>query len=120
MKTTLLLAALAEAAMGAALVAFPSVVLGLLFGAEVAGAGEVAGRVAGMALIGLGAACWPHGSMRPALRRMLAYSLLATLFLIYVGARGVSVGVLLWPAVVAHVILIALLLRARAEAGTGG
>ena len=120
MKTVLLLAALAEAATGAALLAFPSIVLRLLFGAEVAGAGEVTGRIAGIALIGLGVACWPDGSTRPALRGMLTYSLLATLFLVYVGVRGVSVGVLLWPAVVAHAILIALLLLARSRAGAGG
>jgi hypothetical protein len=56
MKTVLLLAALAEGATGAALLAVPSTVRRLLFGAEVAGAGEVTGRIAGIALIGLGVA----------------------------------------------------------------
>ena len=51
---------------------------------------------------------------------MLTYSLLAVLFLIYVGVRGVSVGVLLWPAAVAHAILVSLLLLARSRAGAGG
>ena len=119
MKTVLLLAALAEGATGAALLAFPSIVLRMLFGAEVAGAGEVTGRIAGIALIGLGVACWPDGSTRPALRGMLTYSLLAMLFLVYVGVRGASVGVLLWPAVAAHAILVALLLRARFTEGAG-
>ena len=61
MKTILSLAALAEAATGAALVAFPSIVLRLLFGAEIASVGEVTGRITGIALIGLGVACWPNG-----------------------------------------------------------
>ena len=113
MKTVLLPAALAEGATGAALLAFPSIVLRMLFGAEVAGASEVTGRIAGIALVGLGIACWPDGSTRPALRGMLTYSLLALLFLVYVGVRGVSVGVLLWPAAAAHAILVAFLLRAR-------
>ena len=50
---------------------------------------------------------------------MLTYSLLAMLFLVYVGVRGTSVGVLLWPAVAAHAILVALLLRARFTEGAG-
>ena len=119
MKTVLLLAALAEGGTGAALLAFPSIVLRMLFGAEVGGAGEVTGRIAGIALIGLGVACWPDGSTRPALRGMLTYSLFAMLFLVYVGVRGASVGVLLWPAVMVHAILVALLLRARFAEGPG-
>lgn len=120
MKTVLLLAALAEGATGAALLVLPSIVLRMLFGVEVAAAGEVTGRIAGIALIGLGVACWPDDSTRWALRGMLTYSMLATLFLIYVGVRGASVGVLLWPAVVVHAMLIALLTRSREGAGRSG
>jgi len=119
MKTVLFLAALTEGATGALLLTFPSIVLRALFGSESAGAGEVAGRIAGIALIGLGVACWPHGSSRPALSGMLTYSLLAMLFLAYVGVRGPSVGVLLWPAVAAHAIFVALLLCARFTEGAG-
>jgi hypothetical protein len=43
---------------------------------------------------------------------MLCYSLLATLYLAYLGIRGEWVGVLLWPAVVIHAILTILLVRA--------
>jgi hypothetical protein len=57
MKAVLALAAGAEAATGIMLLAFPSIVIRLLFGAEVAGAGEVASRVAGLALIGLASRC---------------------------------------------------------------
>jgi hypothetical protein len=113
MKTVLSLAAIAEAATGAVLLAYPPIVARLLFGAEIAGAGEVLGRIAGVALIGLAVACWSNGSRRSALHGMLTYSTLAMLTLVYVGVRGDSVGVLLWPAVVAHAILVLLLLRAR-------
>jgi hypothetical protein len=40
---------------------------------------------------------------------MLTYSVLVTLYLAYLGLAGGSTGVLLWPAVVLHVILTALL-----------
>jgi hypothetical protein len=59
--------------------------------------------------------CWPRafeGENRQALAPLLALSLLATVFLIYVGIGGVNVGVLLWPAAAAHLILAILLVRA--------
>jgi hypothetical protein len=108
-KNVLALAALAEAATGMILAIYPPIVVRLLFGAEIAGAGVNMSRIAGMALIGLGVACWPRIDTRRALQGMMSYSVLATLFLIYIGVRGEGVGPLLWPAVVAHAILIALL-----------
>ncbi len=118
MKTVLTLAAAAEAATGIVLVVYPPIVVQLLLGADIAGVGEVISRFAGIALIGLGVACWPNVSARPSLDGMLTYGLLATLYLIYVGVRGAAVGVLLWPAVVAHAILVVLLLHARFRKGT--
>ena len=111
MKILLAFAALSEAVLGLALLLFPPIVIWLLLGAEIIGVGDVVSRFAGIALIGLGVACWPNDSARQALDGMLTYSVLATLLLVYVGVRGPSVGVLLWPAVVVHVILIVLLLR---------
>jgi hypothetical protein len=43
---------------------------------------------------------------------MLTYSAAVTLYLPYVGFAGGMSGILLWPAVVLHVILTALLARA--------
>ena len=43
---------------------------------------------------------------------MLTYSAAVTLYLAYVGLVGVFAGILLWPAVVLHAILTALLARA--------
>lgn len=114
MKTKLLaIAAISEAATGLLLLAYPPIVVRLLFGAEIAGAGIVMCRIAALALIGLGVACWPgKESSLSALRGMTIYSVLATLYLAYVGIEGQWIGKLLWPAVVLHAILTALLARA--------
>jgi hypothetical protein len=118
MTILLALVAAGEAAMGLALLAFPPIVVRLLFGAEIMGAGLMVSRVAGMALIGLGVACWPNGSLSQPLHGMLTYGTLATLYLISVGVHGEGVGPLLWPAVATHAIIIILLVR-RVVAGDG-
>ncbi len=113
MKNVLAPAAAGEGALGLVLLVYPPIVVRLLWGTEVAGAGIAVSRVAGIALISLGLACWPgsDAGRRPsrALRAMLCYSLLATLYLLYLGVRGEWVGVLLWPAVAVHALLAALL-----------
>src|SRR5271167_3513408 len=108
MNTILMLAALAEAGTGVILLAYPPIVVRLLFGAEIVGAGVIMSRLAGICLIGLGAACWPGTDTR-AFHGMVTYSVLAMLYLIYIGVRGEGVGMLLWPGVVVHAILIVLL-----------
>ena len=105
MNKILMLAALAEAGTGLLLIAYPPIVVRLLFNAEIAGAGFIMSRLAGSALIGLGVACWPGATLR-ALHGMLTYSVLAMLYLIYIGVRGEAVGPLLWPAVAVHAVLI--------------
>ena len=105
MKRVLIVAAVSEAATGAALLAVPSLVGQLLFGAELTGVTIPVARVTGIALIGLGIACWPG----PPFVGMLIYSATVTLYLAYIGFAGGLTGILLWPAVVLHVILTALL-----------
>ena len=108
MKRVLIVAAVSEAATGVALLVVPSLVGRLLLGEELAGIAIPVARVAGIALIALGLACWPG----PPLVGMLTYSAVVTLYLAYVGfADGLS-GILLWPAVVVHAILTILLVRA--------
>jgi hypothetical protein len=107
MKNALAFAAVAEAATGLALLIVPSLVGQLLFGEQLAGVALAVARVAGIALIALGIACWPG----PPLVGMLTYSALVMLYLAYLGFAGGLTGVLLWPAVVLHVILTALLIR---------
>jgi hypothetical protein len=74
-------------------------------GEELSGIAIPVARVAGSALIGLGVACWPG----PPRIGMLIYSVAVTLYLAYVGLSSGSTGLLLWPAVVLHVILTLLL-----------
>ena len=71
----------------------------------------LAGRIAGLALIALGVACWPGGNMRRAFFGMLTYGVLITLFLIYAGLN-LGAGILLWPGVAAHAMMSALLIWA--------
>jgi hypothetical protein len=107
MKNALTFAAVAEAATGLALLIAPSLVGQLLLGEQLAGVAIPVARVTGIALIGLGIACWPG----PPLVGMLTYSALVTLFLAYLGFAGGLTGVLLWPVVALHLILTALLTR---------
>ena len=109
----LAIAAAAEAATGLALLVVPSPVGRLLLGAELTGVAIPVARVTGIALIALGIACWPG---RTALCGMLTYSVLATLYLLYLGIRGQWIGPLLWPAVAVHAVLTILLARAWYQA----
>jgi len=100
-KIVLALAAAAEAGTGLLLLVSPSLVVSLLFGTEVGGIATVMSRLAGIALIGLGVACWPGNSAVQQLYGMLTYSTLAMLYLIRIGFRGAplgcSCGQELWP-----------------------
>jgi hypothetical protein len=107
MKRGLILAAVGEAATGVALLIVPSLVGRLLFGERLTGVAIPVARLTGIALIALGVACWPG----PPLVGMLTYSAVVTLYLAYIGFAGGLTGILLWPAVVLHVILTALLTR---------
>jgi len=108
MSRVLVLAAIGEIATGVALLLVPSLVGQLLLGAELTGVAVSVARVAGIALVGLGVACWPGTP----LLGMLIYSAAVTLYLAYLGIAGSVNGILLWPAVVLHAVLSALLTRA--------
>ena len=101
MKKVLNFAAVAEAATGMALLIVPSLVGRLLLGEDLTGVAIPVARVAGIALIALGVACWPG----PPLVGMLIYGVLVTLYLAYLGFAGGLAGIFLWPAVALHAIL---------------
>lgn len=101
----MIFAAVGEAATGLALLLVPALVGQLLLGEALAGIAVPVARVAGIALIGLGVACWPG----PPRLGMLIYSAAVTLYLGYLGFAAGLGGVLLWPAVVLHAVLTALL-----------
>jgi hypothetical protein len=111
MITLLRLVAILEGATGIALTINPDLVTRWLFGGGLSGAGLALSRVAGFALLALGLACWPDreiGSARTRTGGMLpigalfTYSLLAGIYLAYLGIFVHLAGTLLWPAVAAH------------------
>ena len=105
MKNLLTPVAVAEMATGMALVVAPSVVVGLLLGAEPTGVCIPVARIAGIALLALGVGCWPG----PASVGMSTYSALVTAYLLCLGIGGEWVGPLLWPALVVHAVMTLLL-----------
>ena len=104
----LIVTAVGEAGMGLALLIVPSLVGRLLLGEELTGVAIPVARVAGIALMALGIACWPG----PPLVGMLTYSTVVTLYLADLGVAVGLTGVLLWPAVALHGVLSILLGRA--------
>lgn len=107
-KYLIMLFAFSEALTGIALFIAPSFICGLIFGEEVLGVGVLIARIAGIALIALGMACW---SSRSVIIAMLFYSTSAMLYLAYVGVMGDFTGLLLWPAVIFHGLMSVLLLK---------
>ena len=117
MKNLLTVAAVLEAATGAALILVPSLVGRLLLGAELTGVAIPVACVTGIALIALSVACLPGST---ALNGMLTYGALVTLYFLYLGLRGAWVGPLLWPAAVLHAVVTFLLAGAWRNARKGG
>jgi hypothetical protein len=111
MTRLLWVVAVSEGLTGLLLLVSPPTVARLLFDAEVAGAGVPMSRLAGISLVALAVACWPDRNTARACFGMLTYSLLAMLYLAWVGGIG-SAGMLLWPAVAVHAGLSVLLVRA--------
>jgi hypothetical protein len=106
MNKMLAVAAGAEAATGLVLMLAPPIVARLLLGTEISGVAIVLGRLGGIGLLSFGLACLPGrnaaGNFGWAFRAMLAYSLLCTLYLAYLGIGGEWAGPLLWPAAAWH------------------
>jgi hypothetical protein len=107
-------ASLAEIATGASLLTIPRIVAHLLFGMEITGISVTLARFTGIALVGLGVACWSNNSALQPLYGMFTYSALVALYLATVGISG-EAGILLWPAVAFHMVLCVLLLKSRSK-----
>jgi hypothetical protein len=111
MKLLLKLTALIEAGAGLGLVAVPAVVVRLLLGGELVGAGIPLGRVAGVALLALGIACWLASfdaqscAARGMVSAMAFYNLGVAFFLGLAGLQSHPVGLALWPAVILHLVM---------------
>ena len=112
MKKLLNVTALIEAGAGVALLALPSLATKWLLGSPFeAPAAVTLVRLAGVALFTLGAACWrASGDTKTRAARglsgaMLLYNLGVTVILGLAGWHAATVGVLLWPAVVVHIVM---------------
>jgi hypothetical protein len=111
MNRLLALTALIEAVMGLALLAVPSVVVRLLLGAEISGVAIPLGRVAGVALLALGVACWLAGgdtksrAGKGLVVAMLVYNVGVAAILAVAGINSSPVGIALWPAVILHAVM---------------
>jgi hypothetical protein len=111
-RSVLGIAAAVEAVTGLLLLIVPHLLAKLLLGVEATAVAVIIARIAGVALLSLGIGCWfgrQEASGGWALAAMLLYNVLVTLYLAWVGLGAEFVGVLLWPAVVAHAILTVLL-----------
>lgn len=113
MGKALLIATIAEAATGLALILVPGLVVRLLFGEGLEGIGASAARVAGIALVALAAGCW-RGS---AAVGMLCYTVAVGLYLAWVGLGDGHAGLLLWPVVAFHAILAVALIYEQLRRG---
>jgi hypothetical protein len=115
----------AEALTGVALFVVPSVVARLLLGGDLRPEPAAVARVLGVTLLSLATACWPGLAREPAtpaaaLRGMLAYNAMAGAYLLYLWARGESVGALLLPAWAFHLAMALALGTIGALARRGG
>jgi hypothetical protein len=113
-RNVLLFSLVAEGATGLAVALAPGLVAQLIFCSDVAGTGVVFGRLLGVSLLALAIACWPSTDVVPrqVVHAVLAYNLLATVYIGYLGIAQHYAGNLLWPAVVEHA-LATLLLATR-------
>ena len=110
MKTLFVVTAALEVGAGLVLIVAPSWAVSLLFGAglETLAAPTVA-RVAGVALLALGLACWlarrddQSEAATALLWGMSLYNTAATGLLAYAGMGLGLVGIALWPGVALHV-----------------
>jgi hypothetical protein len=108
MNRLLTLTALIELLTGLALIVVPTVVVRLLLGGEISGAAIPLGRVAGVALLALGVACWLASYdenscvARGVASAMVIYNLGVVLVLGAAGIQSRPIGIALWPAVILH------------------
>ncbi|MET3839304.1 hypothetical protein [Bradyrhizobium sp. OAE829] len=102
----------AEAATGLALATAPSLLVELLLGAMPGtAAGVTVSRVAGVALLALGVACWlarqdsAGRAARGLIAAMLLYNAAVVAILVLAWANQGMSGIALWPVVLAHAAL---------------
>jgi hypothetical protein len=111
LKNILKFCSVSESATGFTLIFFPALVTQLLLGETASGIALIISRFAGICLLSLGIACWPHEQFIQALWGMFLYNIFIAIFLIYIGLFSGWVGILLWPVAILHFGLAVLLVR---------
>jgi hypothetical protein len=106
MKPLLATTAILEGLTGMGVIAAPSLIVSVLVGSTLDGAGAITiARIAGAGLISLAIACWftrNNAAASGVVKAILFYNIAATAVLLY-GAIGYKLsGVGLWPAVLLH------------------
>ena len=111
-KHLLIFTACGEMATGLSLLAIPAIPLRLLIGVEQVSVETVlVARVAGAALLAIGASCWlgRNDQLGPAqfglIAGVLVYSTAVAGLLVYAGLFLKLVGIALWPAVAVQILL---------------
>jgi len=108
MKLLIIVTAVIEMGAGVPLLGVPAIVVQLLLGADISGVAIPLGRVAGVALLALGVACWlARGDAQSRTARGLVAAMLLYNFgaVIVLGAAGIhlqTAGIALWSAVIVH------------------
>jgi hypothetical protein len=109
MKNLLTLTAISEFITGLLLVVLPSKLVSLLLGSTLDTPGAITvARMAGVALIALGSACWiarkdtGNNPAKGLVVAMLAYNVGITIVLVHAKLSLSLSGIGLWPVVVAH------------------
>ena len=112
-RQLLTIATMAECLAGLALMVTPDAGVRLLLGVEPGAVGSMVGRIAGVALLALGIACWGArsdsggGAHTGTLRAITTYNSGAGLLLLAFVATGKSTGVAVWIAGILHLALAA-------------
>jgi len=109
MKKLLITTAIIESATGLILVSYPSVIAALLFGSSLDSSAALSvARVAGVALISLGIACWlgrdeKHSkAVNGLVTSMTVYNIGVITVFIYAAISLELSGIGLWPVVLVH------------------
>lgn len=110
MKNLLTVMSVLEGVTGIAVIAAPSFVSSLLLATSLEGAGLIIARLAGVALLTLAVACWlarlkDASATSGTVTAMLLYNTGAAIVFVYAWVGYQLVGILLVPAVIAHVLL---------------
>ena len=82
-----------------------------LFSSPASDAGEQLTRLYGLALLGLGVACWESPCPLPAKRGLLVYNCSAAVLLITLGSQALSGGAAVWAGALIHVVLGGMMIR---------